>query len=484
MASVFAMAGMIAKATIIASEAWAAAPPDGCDAAGVVARNLPAVVNISVIQVVTKTGDDGSRKEHLEINDGSGVIIDPSGIIVTNRHVIQSAAEIRVDFSDRSEVAAQLIQASVLVDLALLQVDIGRPLPALRFADSDSLRVGQPVVAVGNPFGIGTSVTTGVVSAVNRDFMRSPVDNLIQTDAAINPGNSGGPLLDCAGDIVGINTALASNNKALGSIGIGFAIPSNVVSYVGGRLRHPETDSPDWFGLQLQDMTPSLAAAFHQRDVGGAVVTATDRGSPAALASIAPGDIIAAVDGHALSDSRAILRELVVKPLGQPATLSILRGGAKHDVTVTGQQWPNLAMLRNEFLADPAAVERAEAQGTGMLLADITPESRRQFGLGDEAGVLIYEVAEGSQAESAELKAGDVIERVGDNAATTPQQVQEQLKRGNHEGEELVPVLVRSKTNTRWVTLCVGRVNVSRLMFAPSQSPNVGTAASSQPHRQ
>src|SRR3954451_12083293 len=208
-----AVGGLLAVAITIAPAARAASAPQGCDAALVVARALPAVVNISVIQVVTKTGADGIAREHLEINDGSGAIIDPSGFIVTNRHVIQNAAVIRVAFHDRSEVAAQLVQASVLVDLAVLKVEAAKPLPALRFGDSDALRVGQPVIAVGNPFGIGTSVTTGVVSALNRDFMRSPVDNLIQTDAAINPGNSGGPLLDCAGDIVGLNTALASNNK-------------------------------------------------------------------------------------------------------------------------------------------------------------------------------------------------------------------------------------------------------------------------------
>lgn len=473
------VAGAIALATTVALDAAEAAPPGMCDAAGVVAPALPAVVNISVIQVVTKTGADGSAKEHLEINDGSGVIIDPSGLIVTNRHVIQSAAVIRVAFNDHSEVPAQLIQASVLVDLALLKVESAKPLPALRFADSDALRVGQPVIAVGNPFGIGTSVTTGVVSALNRDFMRSPVDNLIQTDAAINPGNSGGPLLDCAGDIVGIDTALASNNKALGSIGIGFAIPSNVVNYVAGRLRRPETDAPDWFGLQLQDMTPSMAAALHRHNVGGAVVTAADRDSPAARVFLAPGDIITAVDGQELSDSRAILRELVTKPPGEPAVLSVSRAGTTKNVTIVGQQWPHLAMLRKEILADAEAVARAQAQGTGMLLTEITPESRQHFGLGDDAGVLIYEVEEGSQAESAGLKSGDVIERIGDKAATTPEQVRQDLKLADHEGQELIAILVHGKTNTRWVALCVGRVNVAALMFAPSQSSAIGAAASS-----
>ncbi len=470
----------IAATGIVPSKADAASSSATCDAAGVVANALPAVVNISVIQVITKTRGDGSPEEHLEINDGAGAIIDPSGIVITNRHVIQNAAMIRIAFHDGSEVAARLIQASVLVDLAVLKVEPVKPLPALRFADSDALRVGQPVIAIGNPFGIGTSVTTGVVSALNRDFMRSPVDNLIQTDAAINPGNSGGPLLDCAGDIIGINTALASNNKALGSIGIGFAMPSNIVSYVAARLRHPETDSPDWFGLQLQDMTPSMAAAFHREHVGGAIVTAADRDSPAALASIEPGDLITAVDGREMFDSRAILRELVAKPPNEPAVLSVWRAGATKQVTVVGQRWPNLAMIRNEFLADAAAVARAQAQGTGMLLADLTPESRQHFGLDNETGVLIYAVAEGSQAESAGLKSGDVIERVGDKVATTPAQVKQQLDHGSPVGEELVAILVHGKTRTRWVTLCVGRIDVGRLIAVPSQAGDVGGAASSQ----
>jgi len=474
-----ATAGAIISAMIVTLGAAAAAPPGMCDGARVVRNALPAAVNISVIRVITKTGADGSTTEHLEIADGSGAIIDPSGVIVTNRHVIQDAAVIRVSFHDRSQMPAQLIQASVLVDLAVLKVEASKPLPTLRFGNSDALEVGQPVITVGNPFGIGTSVSTGVVSALNRDFMRSSLDNLIQTDAAINPGNSGGPLLDCAGDVIGINTALASNNKVLGSIGIGFAIPSNVVMFVADRLMHPETDAPDWFGLQLQDITPSIAAAFHRPEVGGAIVTATDRNSPAARASLVPGDIITAVDGLELMDSRAVLRYLVTRPLGEPVTLSVWRKGITNEVIARGQLWPNLAMLRSEVLASASSVARAQARGLGMKLTDITPDSRQRFGLGDEGGVLIEEVTDGSQAESAGLKPGDVIRQVGEEVATTADQVRKRLNPRDADGEQLVAVLVHGRTNTRWVTLCIGRIDVARLIAAPSMPHNAGTASSS-----
>ena len=230
----------MAALAAMGTDASAAMPPATCDISGAVARALPAIVNITVVRV--GTGDefestpasstantpasdtaaaDKGGEEHIAVFVGSGSVIDPSGIIVTNKHVIQGAALIRVIFHDKTEVPAQLIAAANVVDLALLKVNAPWPLPTLQFGNSDTLRLGQPVIAIGNPLGIGTSITTGVISALNRDLMRTPFDDFIQTDATINPGNSGGPLLNCAGEMIGVDTALLSNNKVLVRSGSG-----------------------------------------------------------------------------------------------------------------------------------------------------------------------------------------------------------------------------------------------------------------------
>jgi serine protease Do len=390
----------------MATEAPAAVEPSACDTAGVVARTLSAVVNITAVKVVRSEGTAAgkpvsataagmpaedtaagkSTDEHITIFVGSGAVIDPSGIIVTNKHAIQDAAMIRVIFHDKTEVSAQLIAAANFLDLALLKVDVPQPLPILKFGDSDALRVGQPVIAIGNPLGLGTSVSSGIVSGLNRDLMRSPFDDFIQTDASINPGNSGGPLLDCAGDIIGINTALYSNSKVLGSIGLGFALPSNITKFVAGKLRYPERDRPNWIGLHLQDLTWDLATIFARPGMSGAVVTGVDQNSPAAQASLVPGDVITGADGQALTDSRAILRVIVRKPPGEPISLSVWRQGQMMEATVRGQPWPRMAALRSDVLASAAAVARAQAQGlgAGMHLAAVTAENRQSIGLGGE----------------------------------------------------------------------------------------------------
>ncbi len=291
-------------AATLAGPPATAASAVGCDTAFASNQALPAVVNISVIRVLP-TKDAAANKVpdmHFELFVGSGAIIDPSGIIVTNKHVIQDAATIRVTFHDRSQLRAQLIAAAGLVDLALLKVVSPKPLPILSFGNSDEVRVGQPVIAVGNPLGVGTSVTTGVVSAVNRNLMRTPFDDFIQTDAALNPGNSGGPLLDCSGSIIGIDTALLSNNSLLGSIGLGFAMPSNDVKFVTDMLRDPANSAPNWIGLHLQDLTESLASVFHRPTIAGAIVTRVEPNSPAAHASLSAGDIILGVRGEEMPE--------------------------------------------------------------------------------------------------------------------------------------------------------------------------------------
>jgi len=481
-----AVAMGVAVAALLAVSPAMAAPPSTCDAANVVARALPAVVNIWVAKILPTKGHKpkAAGKEQLEFFVGTGFIVDPSGVIVTNKHVIQDAAMILITLHDRSQVRAKLIAASSLVDFALLKVNVDKPLPTLRFADSDALRIGQPVIAIGNPLGLGTSVSTGVISAVDRNLMRSPLDNYIQTDASINPGNSGGPLLDCSGEVVGINTALLSNSEVLGSIGIGFALPSNDAALLTAKLMDPENVRPNWIGMELEDLSPALAQSFGSSLTAGAIVTKVDKDGPAAHAALAPADIVTAVDGQQMLNARAIQRAVIVKPPGEPITLSVWRKGQTRDVTLRGEDWPHLMAGRSSVLASAASIEQAEAVGPGLHLAAINPALRKRFDLSETSGVVIVHVTPGSEAESLGLEAGDVITMVGDDPARTASAVDKRLDHPEAATGDLVPLLVQHGPATRWVTVFVGRIDVSNLIatlpHAKSAAAPVGTTATSR----
>lgn len=469
----------------LAPPSMAATQTGSCDSAAVVAHALSAVVNISVVKVIgaSKEAGDEATGEHFEISYGSGVIIDPSGIIVTNKHVIQDAALIRVIFQDRLQAPAQLVSAASLVDLAVLKVAVPEPLPTLTFANSDAVQVGEPVLAVGNPLGLGTSVSKGVVSALNRDLMRTPFDDFIQTDASINPGNSGGPLIDCTGKIVGIDTELLSNNKLLGSIGLGFALPANDVSYVTGKLRDPDSpELPTWIGMHLQDLTSRLAVVFGRPDIDGAIVTGVEPDSPAAHASLVAGDIITAVNGKDLSDSRAILRAVVSHPTEEPIVLSVWRHGQPLNVSVRGEPWPHLVALRGEVLASPDSIAKAEAVGLGLHVRRMTLADRRVYGLKGLSGVVIDRVKAGSQAENVDLHPGDVIEQVGDKPATGPTEVMADLAKAQTASGDLVALLVHEQTGSKWITLYVGQLQVGDLIAGPLQPKGRGQVHDVQAH--
>ncbi len=482
-----------------------AAASNSCDVADVVAQALPAIVNITVVKVLTTNSDEQgeaaiadsapvARRDmaaspggepagpHFATFVGSGAIINPAGIIITNKHVIKDAAVIRVMLSNKTEVPAQLIAAASMVDLAVLKVNVPEPLPTLAFGDSAALRVGQKVIAVGNPLGLGTSVSVGVVSARGRDLMTSPFDDFIQTDATINPGNSGGPLLNCAGRIVGIDTALLSNSKVLGSIGIGFALPANEAQFVASRLVNPDSVAPNWIGLHLQTLTARLATIFGRPDMLGAIVTAVVPGSPAAEADIQPGDIIAGVDGHELGSASAVLNHIVTLPVTQPISLLIWRDREMQEVVLRGQPWPDMTALRSNVLASAASVAEAQATGLGLQLAPKATTTTMPSG--PVSGVLVDTVTQGSQADAVGIRAGDVIERVDGKPASNPAEVMHELARGASGDGDLVALLVHGKANTKWVTLYVGRVYVSGLLATPSLPGgfgSVGDAAAGTP---
>lgn len=447
---------LLAVVTCWAPRAKAAPAASACDVVGTAAEALPAVVNISVVRAAT-AGTADKPSTGVQFIVGSGFVIDPSGIIVTNQHVIQGAISIRVTFQDKTQAVAHLLGAASLVDLALLKVDVSHPLPTLSFGNSDRLKVGQPVIAIGNPIGVGTSLSTGSVSALNRNLMRTPFDDFIQTDAAINPGNSGGPLLNCSGKVVGMDTALMSNASLAGSIGLGFAMPSNDVKLVAGKLLNPNI-MPNWIGIHLQDLTARLAMLFDRPVVSGAVVTAVDPGSPAAKASLVPGDIITGVSGRDLPDSRAIMRAITIMVPGVPLDLALWRKGAEKQIVLVGRAWPDWNKKRSSVVASEADIGRSLEAGLGLTLRSITRTDRLYYHLGSVKGVLVDQVRPGSQAAMLDIAPGDVIQQVGTRPADTPAEVTSALSYGKPQADDLVAVLVHQKSGSKWVTFWVGNI--------------------------
>ena len=473
--------------------------PTNCDVTSVVKRALPAIVNIWVAKLLpadangsaddeTEPTDEAaapadhakgnaSGKYNVEFFVGTGFVVDPSGVIVTNKHVIRDAAMIRITFADGEQVPARLIAASSIIDFALLKVDVGHTLPVLQFADSDQAQLGARVIAVGNPLGLGTSISAGVVSGEGRDLMKTPIDEFIQTDASINPGNSGGPLLECDGKVVGVNTALLSNSHVLGSIGIGFALPSNDVAIATRKLMNPIDEHPNWVGMRLQDLSPGLAQSFGDPANHGAIVTAVDPSGPAAHAGLAPGDVIATIDNWPATNARTVQRRIVVTPPGVPISFSVWRAGHTRTVSLTGKDWPNRMALRSSVLASAKAVASVHAAGTGLHLANITPVLQKRFDLSQSSGVVIDHVAAGTEADSLGLAAGDVITMAGEDPATDVKVVDEHMDHAAAGQGYLVPLLVHNTAKSWWVTVYMCHVNVADLLVPEPGEPAVASAS-------
>lgn len=323
---------------------------------------------------------------------------------MTNRHIIEGALAAFVTFNDGNRLPGKLIAVSPMTDLAVLKVEADHPLPALKWGDSTVVRVGDPVLTIGNPLGIGMSVASGIVSALNRDIQDTPFDSYIQTDAALNHGNSGGPMVGADGTVVGVDTALYNPDDAGGFIGIGFAIPAETAKFVVAHLLDPSQLKEGWPGVTLQDVSPELAAALGRQGANGAILTAVDAGGPAAKAALQEGDILLSVNGVKVDDARASMRALVQIPPGDPAQLTVWRGGATQTLTVTMAPWPGAAIT--------AAVEAPEPKmpDPGVKLAPLRDALRKQYGIDAKVeGVVVTSVEEDCEARDLGLLAGDVI---------------------------------------------------------------------------
>ncbi len=365
---------------------------------------------------------------------GSGFVIDPSGIVVTNHHVIADADEVTVIFTDGRRLKAEIIGRDKKTDLAVLRVQSDKPLKAVKFADSDKVRLGEWVIAIGNPFSLGGSVTAGIVSARNRDINSGPYDNYIQTDASINRGNSGGPLFNLDGEVIGVNTAIISPSG--GSIGIGFAVPSKTAMPVIDQLRQFGETRRGWLGVKIQQVTDEIAESLGIKPARGALIAGIDDKGPAKPAGIETGDVIVKFDGKDIKEMRDLPRIVADTPVGKEVPVVVIRKGKEEIKTVKlgrledGEK-PAPASLKAEPPQEKSVVQRT----LGLQLADMSNELRQKYNIKDSVkGVVITEVDASSVAADKRLTAGSVLVAIEQeqiaNAADVPKRVEALKKAG------------------------------------------------------
>jgi serine protease Do len=422
--------------------------------AAILGQVAPAVVSISVWKA--RASDQPGEAARRVKTYGSGFIIDPSGIIVTNQHVIDHAIDVKAVLIDGTRVSAKVLAASPMSDLAVLKIEADQPLPFLTWGDSESLQVGDPVLTLGNGLGLGTSVSAGIVSGLNRNFADSPFDSYIQTDAVINHGNSGGPLIDRDGKVVGVSEALINPEAMGGFIGVGLAIPTSIAKFVTDRLTDPRHTPPGWLGFNLQDMTPELAEPLGAPRLMGAVIAAVDPSGPASQTSLQPGDVLDQINGQKLDDSRAFMRAIAVLPLGDVAHLTAWRHGRKNEIAATVAGWPNYKPDAGVMAGPMAAEMMTRPPDLGVKLAVLDDANRKKYGLDpDLSGVLVAHVETDSEASDLGIKEGDVVMVVQGAAVLTPDDVHRAVQDAQAHRRARLAVLIRSKTGVQWVPISI-----------------------------
>ena len=424
-------------------------------------RLMPAVVNISTRTLVdakagiplpqvpdgspfqeffddffSQQGEGGQRKQSVQ-SLGSGFVIDATGLIVTNYHVIAEADTISVKFSDGEELGARLMGRDSKTDLALLKVDTDKALPTVSFGTAKDVRVGDWVMAIGNPFGLGGSVSVGIVSAQNRDIKSGPYDSFIQTDAAINRGNSGGPLFDMYGNVVGINTAIISPTGA--SIGLGFAIPSDLAQKVVQQLKDYGETRRGWLGIRIQQINEDLAEGLGLEEVRGALVSWVNEDGPAYAAKLQPGDVILEYDGHRIDRVRDLTRLVADTAIGTVVTLGLVRKGQAMQMDVrVGRLEENEKNVLASLPKKPAA-----AHVFGMSLGELTPAERKKHALGDRVdGVVVAAVEAGSVAARKGVKPGMVIVEMNQEIVSHPSEIVARVESLHRAGKGTILLLL------------------------------------------
>jgi serine protease Do len=384
---------------------------------------------------------------------GSGFIIDPSGLIVTNAHVIANADQITVTLSDDTALQAQVIGRDAVTDLALLKVDAKTPLPAATWGDSSKAKVGDWVLAIGNPFGLGGTVTAGIISATARDIHSGPYDDYLQTDASINRGNSGGPMFNLGGEVIGINTAIYSPSG--GSIGIGFAVPAALAQPIIEQLKATGKVERGWIGARIQPVTDEIAESLGLDKAHGALIAAIDPASPAADAKLLPGDVILAYDGKPIERSRQLPRLVADTAPERAVKLVVWRDSKETEVGLTVTAYnPNRPVPQPPAPEQPKPPPTADA--LGLKLAKLTPELRKQFSLPAQVqGVVIVDVPQNSPAAAAGLRAGDLLIAVGAAPVATPDEVTQQAAAAKKAGHKNLLIRVEREGNFRFIAMPV-----------------------------
>ena len=474
------------SAAIIVLPAWSAAARGPENIADVAEQVIDAVVNISTSQRVdAKLGNmpdlppgspmeeffeeffknrrgqggpgDADRTPRRVNSLGSGFIIDPSGVVVTNNHVIADADDIHIILNDGTKLPAELIGKDTKSDLALLRVHPDKPLKAVKFGDSDKLRLGEWVIAIGNPFSLGGTVTAGIVSARNRDINSGPYDNYIQTDAAINRGNSGGPLFNLNGDVIGVNTAIISPSG--GSIGIGFAVPSNSATAVINQLRQFGETRRGWLGVRIQQVTDDIAESLSIKPARGALVAGIDDRGPAKPGGIEPGDVVVKFDGRDIKEMHDLPRIVADTPVGKEVEVIVIRKGKEETHTIKiGRLEDGEKLAAADAKKNAAPEQKSVVQKTlGLELSSLSDDLRKKFKVRDTVkGVLVTAVDANvaSSATDKRLSPGDVIVEVQYEAVGNPSDLQTRLEALKTQGKKVAVLLVSNGDGeTRFVAL-------------------------------
>ncbi|WP_438747620.1 DegQ family serine endoprotease [Pararhizobium sp. O133] len=410
-------------------------------------------------------GGEGSNRQRTVDSLGSGFVIDPSGVIVTNNHVIEGADDIEVNFANGSKLKAKLIGTDTKTDLAVLKVEPKKPLTAVPLGDSRTMRIGDWVMAIGNPFGLGGTVTVGIISARGRNINAGPYDNFIQTDAAINKGNSGGPLFNMKGEVIGINTAIISPSG--GSIGIGFSVPTELAANVINQLREFGETHRGWLGVRIQPVTSDIAESLKMETPKGALVAGIIKGGPVDGGDIKTGDVIIKFDGRDVVEMRDLPRVVAESPVGKAVDVVVVRDGKELTVKVTLgrlEDGDNAAEAGQSPQGEEEGTDQAEPPAAelppsdvvlGMKLAVLDAAARKTYGIADDVeGVVITDVDPQSAAAERRIAAGDVIAEIGQEAMETPEDVSARVEKLKADGRRNALLMIANKTGElRFVTV-------------------------------
>lgn len=485
-----------AAMTIGAASMFATAPafargPDGI--ADIAEKVIDAVVNISTSQTVEAKGGDrggvspqvppgspfeeffddffknrrggggGGKESNREFQPrktnslGSGFIVDTAGVVVTNNHVIADADEINVIMNDGTKIKAELVGVDKKTDLAVLKFKPVKPLTAVKFGDSDKLRLGEWVIAIGNPFSLGGSVTAGIVSAKNRDISQGPYDSYIQTDASINRGNSGGPLFNLEGEVVGVNTLIISPTG--GSIGLGFAVPSKTVVGVVDQLRQFGELRRGWLGVRIQQVTDEIAESLNIKPARGALVAGVDDKGPAKPAGIEPGDVVVKFDGKDIKDPKDLSRVVADTTVGKDVDVIVIRKGKEETKQVKLGRLEENEKAKEAALKkdDPPAEKPVTQKALGLDLAVLSKDLRTKYKIKESVkGVVVTGVDNGSDAAEKRLSAGDVIVEVAQEAVANAGDIKKRVEQLKKDGKKSVLLLVANGDGElRFVALSV-----------------------------